>query len=239
MNLPDLAAQLEAELLWRQDELRFFQNRGATFLTESEKDQYRRAVVLVLYAHFEGFCKFAFELYRTSINAEQIPCADATPAIAAAGWARLFSELRDPNKKCPDFKNRLPDDSKLHRFARDREFVERTAEFGQLPVTIPEDFVDTESNLKPIVFRKILYKLGLPHDQFDQHEGQIDRLLNTRNRIAHGGHRGGVKETEYEELRKLVFQMMDAIKNKILECLREKLFLKSHQPGIGASSIPQ
>jgi len=230
MNLSDLAAQLEAELLWRQDEVRFFQNRGAALSTEDEQNQYRRAVILVLYAHFEGFCRFGFELYRTTINNEQISCADAIPAIAAAGWAQLFKELRDPNKKCPDFKNSLPDDGKLHRFARDREFMERSAEFGQLPVAIPDDIVDTQSNLKPVVLRKILYRLGLPHDQFDQHEGQINRLLNTRNKIAHGEDRAGVKETEYEELRKLVFQMMDAIKNKIIECLHQKTFLKRLPP---------
>jgi hypothetical protein len=230
MNLSDLAAQLEAELLWRQDEVRFFQNRGATLSTEDEKDQYRRAVILVLYAHFEGFCKFGFELYRTTVNGEQISCADATPAVAAAGWAQLFKELRDPNKKSSDFKNSLPHDGKLHRFARDREFMERTAEFGQLPVTIPDDFVDTESNLKPVVLRKILYRLGLPHDQFEQHEGQISRLLNTRNKIAHGEDRAGIKEADYDELRKLVFQMIDAIKNKIIEYLRQKAYLKPLPP---------
>jgi hypothetical protein len=85
MNLPDLSAQLESELAWRQDEIRFFQNRGTILLKADEQDQYRRAVVLVLYAHFEGFCKFAFDLYRTAINGEQIACSEASPAIAAAG----------------------------------------------------------------------------------------------------------------------------------------------------------
>jgi len=227
MNLSDLAAQLEAELLWRQNEVRFFQNRGATLPNEDEQNQYRRALILVLYAHFEGFCKFGFELYRTTINNERISCSDATPAIAAAGWAQLFRELRDPTKKCTDFKNSLPDDGKLHRFARDREFMERTAEFGQLPVTIPDNFVDTESNLKPVVLRKLLYRFGLPHDQFENNEGQINRLLNTRNKIAHGEDRTGVKEAEYEELRTLVFGVMGAIRNKIIEYLSQKAFLKS------------
>ena len=61
-------------------------------LRQEEQDQYRRAVVLDLYAHFEGFCKFAFDLYRTSINGEQVACNEASPAIAAAGWARLFKD---------------------------------------------------------------------------------------------------------------------------------------------------
>lgn len=225
MNLPDLNAQLESELAWRQEEIRFFQNRGAT-LKEEEQDQYRRAVILVLYAHFEGFCKFAFDLYRTAINNEKIACQDASPAIAAAGWARLFKELREPNTKCIEFKHALPDDSKLHRFARDREFMERTVEFGRLDVTIPDDFVDTESNLKPVVLRKILYRLGLPYDQFSQHEGKISRLLRVRNEIGHGEMRSGVNATEYGELRGIVFGVMEAIKRQVLESLRQNHFLR-------------
>ncbi|MGA2880937.1 MAG: MAE_28990/MAE_18760 family HEPN-like nuclease [Bryobacteraceae bacterium] len=143
MNLPDLSAQLESELAWRQEEIRFFQNRGTMLLKADEQDQYRRALVLILYAHFEGFCKFAFDLYRTAINGEQVACNEASPAIAAAGWAKLFKELRDPSTKCAEFKHALPDDGKLHRFARDREFMERSIEFNRLPVTIPDDFVAT------------------------------------------------------------------------------------------------
>lgn len=230
MNLPDLSAQLESELAWRQDELRFFQNRGTMLLREDEQDQYRRAVVLVLYAHFEGFCKLAFDLYRTAVNAERLPCSEASPAIAAAGWARLFKELRDPSTKCAEFRRSLPDDGKLHRFARDREFMERSIEFSRLPVSIPDDFVDTESNLKPVVLRKILYRLGLPHDQFSMHEGKIDRLLNIRNKIAHGESRSGVTAVDYEELRTIVFRIMEDIKGQIIESLRQRHFRRSVQP---------
>ena len=224
MNLADLSAQLESELAWRQDEIRFFQNRGTMLLKPDEQDQYRRAVVLVLYAHFEGFCKFAFDLYRIAINGEQVACSEATPAIAAAGWAKLFKELRDPSTKCAEFKHALPDDGKLHRFARDREFMERSAEFNRLPVTIPDDFVDTESNLKPVVLRKILYRLGLPHDQFSHHEGKIDRLLRVRNKIGHGESRSGVTATDYEELRGIVFQIMEDVKRQVMESLGQGHF---------------
>jgi hypothetical protein len=230
MNLPDLSAQLESELAWRQDEIRFFQNRGTTLLETAERDKYRRAVVLVLYAHFEGFCKFAFDLYRTTINGEQVACSDASPAIAAAGWARLFKELRDPATRCAEFKHALPDDSKLHRFARDREFMERSVEFNRLPITIPDDFVDTESNLKPVVLRKILYRLGLPHDQFSQHERSIDRLLGIRNKISHGESRSGVSARDYEELRTIVFQIMEDVKRQIMESLGQGHYRRPAQP---------
>jgi hypothetical protein len=40
MNLPDLSAQMESELAWRQGEIRFFQNRGTMLLESAEQDQY-------------------------------------------------------------------------------------------------------------------------------------------------------------------------------------------------------
>jgi HEPN superfamily RiboL-PSP-like protein len=43
-----------------------------------------------------------------------------------------------------------------------------------------------ESNLKPVVLRKILFRLGFPPETFASHEGTIHRLVNRRNNIAHG-----------------------------------------------------
>jgi hypothetical protein len=107
--------------------------------------------------------------------------------------------------------------------------MERSVEFNRFPVTIPDDFVDTESNLKPVVLRKILYRLGLPHDQFSQHEGKIDRLLRVRNKIAHGESRSGVTSTDYEELRRIVFQIMEEVKRQVLEFLGQGHFRRPAQ----------
>jgi hypothetical protein len=108
--------------------------------------------------------------------------------------------------------------------------MERSVEFNRLPVTIPDDFVDTESNLKPVVLRKILYRLGLPHDQFSQHEGKIDRLLRVRNKIGHGESRSGVTAKDYEELRMIVFQIMEDVKRQIMESLGQGHFRRPVQP---------
>jgi hypothetical protein len=234
MNLADLLAQLESEKCWRQDEIRFFQNRGASLLRAEEQDQYRRAVVLVLYAHFEGFCKFALELYRNAINSEQIECRSANYAIVAASMANVFRDLRSPDSKCKEFKNALPDDAKLHRFARDREFVERTTAFGSTVVDIPDDVVDTESNLKPVVLRKNLYRLGLTHDQFSPYEGKINKLIQIRNSIAHGESASGVSSHAYEDLRRVVFEIMDEVSRHVIVSLREKRFLRT-SPSVSPS----
>jgi hypothetical protein len=184
-------------------------------------------VVVLLYAHFEGFCKFALLVYVNEVNKAQVKCHEASYALAAASLADLFEALRNPMKKCEIFHNTLPDETKLHRFARDREFVERSNEFLGRTVAVPEKVVDTESNLKPIVLQKNLFRLGLPHDLFSLYEGTIHRLLETRNKIAHGISKEGLKRENYEELRNAVFIVMEQIVAEITTALREKKYLRA------------
>ncbi len=60
MSLSQLWTEIENEQSWRFDEIRFFQNRLAEIKSEEDREKYRKALVLILYSHFEGFCKFAF-----------------------------------------------------------------------------------------------------------------------------------------------------------------------------------
>src|SRR5215510_14403809 len=120
MNIADLWAEIEEDQAWRLDEIRFFQNQLTLIPNEEKHDQFRRALILLLYAHFEGFCKFVLSLYVNTINGEDITCGEANHTIAAAALSDLFQTLRDPGSKCPEFRSSLPDDTQLHRFARDR-----------------------------------------------------------------------------------------------------------------------
>ena len=224
MNLTALRAELEADRAWREQEIRTFQNRGSTIGDEEELKRYRRALVLLLYAHYEGFCKFAFTLYATAINSSGISCGDCVRSLAAASLNDMFRNLRNPQKKCDLFRRELPDDAKLHQFAREREFIERTAEVERRPVKIPDDVVDTESNLTPVVLKKNLYRLGLPHDQFEAHDGEIHQLLNLRNGVAHGDLKDGVEETAYMRLRAATFAIMSGLGAGIMKALSEKAY---------------
>lgn len=211
METPEFRAQLETELEWRDAELRFFNNLCEALRDETERERFRRAMVLLLYSHFEGYCKFALLLYVSAINQAAINCQQATSSIAAAALHDIFLKLRDGTGRAPEFRNVLPEDTKLHRFALDKEFIERSAEIMSRPVVIPESVVNMESNLKPLVLRKNLYRLGLRHDEFSSLEGEINRLLESRNKIAHGQSRSGVQRDFYEALKASALRVMSGI----------------------------
>lgn len=166
-------------------------------------------------------------LYVKTINDEGIKCSDADYAIAAASLADLFRALRNPEKKCDDFRRTLPNDTELHRFARDREFIERISLFDKRTVNIPDHVVDTESNLKPVVLRKNLYRLGFPHDQFEDIEGKIHLLLKYRNKIAHGELLTGIDRKQYERLKDVTYKVIDRIKRDVMHSLLNKQYLRA------------
>lgn len=226
MDIAEVRAELEKDRAWRQDEIRFFQNCAAKFDTEQEQPRFNRALILLLYAHFEGFCKFAFTLYINEVNKLGLLRGQANYSLTASSLSDLFGALRNPSSKCAEFKNSLPDDSKLHLFARDREFVERVADFMSCPMIIPETVVDTESNLKPVVLRKNLFRLGFRHDQFLDLEGEINRLLEYRNKIAHGAAQFGIEQNTYEALRCATDKIMTQVTIDIMEALQHKAYLR-------------
>lgn len=50
MNLADIRAELEDELRWRSEELRFLKNQLTDLRNDDERCQFRRALVVMLYA---------------------------------------------------------------------------------------------------------------------------------------------------------------------------------------------
>ncbi len=226
MNLNSLWTEIELDQKWRLDEIRFFQNLINDLKKDSEKDQFRRALILLLYAHFEGFTKFVFLVFIKAVNQENLKCNQVNYSIASATLSHVFASMRNPDKKCPIFRRKLPEDRTLHRFARDKEFLEQINEIDNTYVNIDEDVSDSESNLKPEILQKILFRLGFDHTLFEEQSKQIPKLLNYRNDIAHGKSKDGITEEEYFSIRDDVFFIINQIKKKIMGALTDKVYMR-------------
>lgn len=68
MNINHIWAELEADLEWRQFELRTLANTLGSIKDRDEQDRFRRAMVVMLYAHVEGYCKLALLTYVKALN---------------------------------------------------------------------------------------------------------------------------------------------------------------------------
>lgn len=227
MNLLDIRSQLEDEMAWRRDEIRFLKNQLTTMRNENDRSCYRKSLVVMLYSHYEGFCKTALSIYVQAINQCEITRAQAKAHVTAASLAEVFQAYENTDKKCAVFRNLLPDDTKLHRFARQVDFVSQLDEFWDQKVHLSDDLVDTESNLEPVVLRKILFRLGFPYDVFSKHEGKIHLLLQRRHNIAHGMERRGLEQRDYDEVEASSFDVMDELIKMIMDAIENKSFIRS------------
>ena len=226
MNLTDVRDELEYESKWRQKELLNLHNLLMHIPNEEEKRVYRKALITMLYAHFEGFCKSALRIYIRAINEEKIPCFKVNECIAASSLVDIFQAIDDPNKNCDFFAGASPHKN-TKRFFRHHYFIVELNNLLNHEVNLSKEILDTDSNLKIHVLGKILYELGLSYNLFDSHSGIISNLVDRRNYYAHGENVGGIDERNYLILLESTNTIMNDLKNILFESLRNKSYLKT------------
>lgn len=224
MSLEYFQEQIEIEREWREAEIRFLDNNQRV-LSSEDKKRIRRSILCLLYAHIEGFVKFAFSLYIDEINKKKLTCSDVKPVIAAAAFYKEFTALKNNDKKSKIFRKKSPDDSQLHRLSREIEFIENIGEFYSYPVVIPENFVNTENNVGQQVIEKMLFQVGLNYEDLKNIYSPLNRLLNVRNDISHGKRKLGIEDKDYQEFIACFRAVISSISRRLTTAYGKSEFL--------------
>ncbi len=220
-------ADLEADRSSREGEIRFIERLLKTTDVEAEQAMLKRSLILLMYAHLECFCKFSMLSYTSAVNALSLRCSEVSYPIAAAGLTKVFAALRDPNNKHDAFRRSMPDDSKLHLCAREQIFIESFERISAQRVVIPDDLVDTKSNLSPDMLKKIMFQLGLDFPVVEAHRGNIGMLLGMRNAIAHGDRLKVPSDKNVEDCSSSTFAVMAFLQGEVYAALQKQVYLKS------------
>lgn len=216
----DVLQELERDRLQRESEIRLIENLVIRLTSCDEQSMLRRSLVLLTYAHLEGFCKFALLAYASVVNAAEISCREAAAPLVAATLTSVFAALRDVNSKHPAFARCLPDDSSLHMTWREQRFVEDFDKVCEARVDIPDRIVDGSSNMKAVVLKRNMFRLGLNYTSVEHHTSALNRLLGVRNAIAHGDALKVPKENDVKEYVAAAFSIMGVVQNEIYDALR-------------------
>jgi hypothetical protein len=220
----DIFQDLESDRDQREAELRLLENIAARTRSELERNMLHRSLVLLIYAHLEGFCKFALLAYIGAINSVRLRCREASSPVVAASLGSVFAALRDMNSKHPEFSRALPDDRELHMLWRERTFVDVYDNMISQRVEIPDRIVDTKSNLNTVVLKRNLYQLGLDYPEVEKHRHSIEMLLGVRNAIAHGDVLKVPKPEEIKGWSFAAFELMRFIQSVVFTALRSEIY---------------
>lgn len=203
--------QIEEDLTWRETEMATLKLLLASAPTGSPRQQaLLRACCAMLYAHYEGFCKFCWVLMLDTIQAEACFRRDLVEPVAVRSMATIFKRLRGNAA-----------DESLWRFARS-EFCAHL----QQPATFPEE-VDTGSNLWPTVSKEINGSLGLQCPLLLAHKSELGQLVSRRNRIAHGEKLEIADLRQFQRFEHAAVLVMHELAIAVTDCLEKKTYLRS------------
>ena len=183
--------------MWRKKELTSLRKLVLT-ASADRKSVLVRSLVAILYAHWEGFLKNTAESYIEYVKLQRLPYAElATNFLAYALRPRVRAAAEQRN---------------LGKMIEVVQFIRGDmSERGQFP----NRAVDVESNLSSKVLRNLTTALGLDYRPFESKAVLIDeRLLEKRNRIAHGDYLD-VEAEDALELVAEIMALMESFRNEV------------------------
>lgn len=193
--------EIEADLDWREAELASLRILMVSDdVSPREKLVLYRAAWALLYAHYEGFCKFALSVYYDQLSRLGKPCRDLPEPIRDHALASAIKSLK--NKSTREAINEILNFEASHLVAAP---------------SFPE--VDTESNLWPDVLESLLESAALTVREVDENRYRLKTLVSRRNKIAHG-ERDIIMDLSYYEgyekaFREVAYNLAIEIESKI------------------------
>jgi hypothetical protein len=206
-----LSDALASDLIWRKKELTSYRLALVPGLFPERRDGLLRGALALLYAHWEGYTKFAANSYLECVAAQRLRNHELSPAILAVAIRPLLRAASDGN-----------------RIAAHRKVIEflftRMTERSSVPY---KDAIATRANLSSRVLREILETLGLDYSPFEAKATLLDEgLLERRNTIAHGEFLTLTLE-RYLELSEEVLAMMEQITTQIANAAATGLYRRA------------
>ena len=214
MNSWDI--ELEKDFDWRVDELASLkhqvlrQQRG----TLAERSLLR-AMLAMLYAHYEGFCLFAFTLFLERIKQFGNPRHHHQESLVVFSLRKTFKKVRGnySGEQCYQFfKNDL---ATLLREAIDFDRYPRSQEF----------ILQGRSNLKPTLLAENCSSLCLSVPAVEDRRTQLWQLVDRRNKIAHGQSSFVRDLNEYEVYENAAYEVMLELVESVSESLKRQEYL--------------
>jgi hypothetical protein len=161
----------------------------------------------LLYAHYEGFCKFAITAYYDEIARIGMTCGQLPEPTMCFALSQMIKKMRNQT---------------------DSEFVRSVLNFHGDHLSAVPIFpsVETDSNLWPSKLREILNAADIHLSELENHHQKIRTLVARRNKIAHG-ERDIILEFDYyvqfeEAFKNIAYDLAYKIDEKISR-LRQSL----------------
>ena len=206
-----LADDLESDLSWRESELVILKRLAVTASGGSVREKaLLRAMLALLYAHYEGFCKYAWQLYVDAIESE-LPTRGALQSpLICLSLEDHFTQLR----------NNASDNDLLdfHRKVLPK-LLNKPVKFSAT--------LEADSNLSPDRYCENMNRACLPYKEIKERRSLLRSLVARRNGIAHGESAFIENVSEYNKYEDAAIIVMHELAISIIDSIDKKLYLSN------------
>lgn len=222
-DILEFRSDMEDSLSWRINEIITLKN----MLREDNNVPVVKILIVMLYAHFEGFFKDCLECYIRYINSTELELYKFGDSLIAASLNREYAAFENMNRKCKELVSVPPTEEFLHKFHRRKELTQKmTSDYLYRKIRINEKIINTKSNLDYAVVQENMYILGLDYNYFLDKQNNITRLVQLRNSVAHGSQREPIDFIEYEKIETDIFEIMEELIKYLFLFSSEEKYLK-------------
>jgi len=166
-----------------------------------------RLCIPMIYAHWEGFVVTSLRILIEHLNKMDLATSAVQTRLVVIGLGDTFRTL-----------------SGKQSFDQRSAFIEKFRALLNSSLRIAKK-IDTKSNLKSDVLLEICGMYGFKFDRFADVTGDIDRLVNIRNSIAHGENSFVLSQENVETYASAVVTAMDIFREEIDDFLDREAYL--------------
>jgi len=199
---------------------------------KSESQAVLKSIILLLYAHWEGYIKKSCRLYLKYICDNKYLISDLSANFKAFLLKGINAEI-DKSGKSYNLTNELTY-LKLFIELDDLQLGKKM----QIDIENGKDkgYINTHDNLNPQVFKSILECIGVKYkDNYTIKEKYIEVfLLTNRNSIGHGNNKifndedFDLEIVSIKKLRDVIIVIVENFRDELIEYVNEELFLNKN-----------
>lgn len=215
---------LQDDLSWRKKEI----SDLYMICLDNNKEVIFKSMILILYAHWEGYIKKSSKLYIKYIAEKKTKIEDLTANFKAIA-------LKSNVNKCIENYDKLTLANELDFMNKYQRMANKKFKLNIDPDNDREsDIINTHHNLKPKVFENIINILGLKYnDAYRVRENYIsNNLLASRNTIGHGSKFNLEEQLDFNftiddlgKLKSIIVCILDFHKEILLDYVENEFYL--------------
>lgn len=206
-----LTNEIIASREWRMRELEDLKKVGILALNtypQKVKDQYYRMCIPYIYAHWEGFIVESFKQLISFLNDLHLDKKLVRNELYAFSLQDILKPLAGKQS-----------------FEQTCQFAQKFTENYDRALYIDPALLTAKSNLNYKQLVVILGKFGM-ENCLTKYQGEINQLVNQRNRIAHGENGITVEYVNISDKISMLQEIFDLMILKFEEYLSERMYLK-------------